>query len=284
VSALDWLRLVGPLALGALAALAVERSSARRHLEPPGLRPDGVPGWRARRRIASLGLALALYLVAFQPLGLIGLEVEIDPAQLRSWQLFLGHAILLAAVALWCAAGFAGVPGLPARRQPGVWVQQLGLRAPRAAIEVGIGLAVGALAWAVVLAAMLLLAFVLTGLGASRLVPREAPGMIAALGALPIWLRVAVSVSAGLAEETFFRGFLQPRAGVAVSTVLFVMAHIGYQQPLMLVGVTLLSLCFAALSVWRQNVWAAVTAHTTFDAIQLLWVVPAALDALAAGR
>jgi hypothetical protein len=36
--------------------------------------------------------------------------------------------------------------------------------------------------------------------------------------------------------------------------------------------------------VWRRSIWAAVTAHATFDAIQLLWVVPAALDALAAGR
>ncbi len=28
---------------------------------------------------------------------------------------------------------------------------------------------------------------------------------------------------------------------------------------------------------WRQNVWAAVTAHAVFDAIQLLIVIPAAL-------
>jgi membrane protease YdiL (CAAX protease family) len=284
VSALDLLRLLGPLVLAALAAVAVEWSSARRGLDPPGLRPGGAPGWRARRGIVSIGVALALYLVAFQPLALLGLELSIDPARVPRWQLFLGHAILGMAVALWCAAGFTGVPGVPARGQADVWARQLGLRSPRVAVEVGLGLTVGFLAWAAVLAALLLLAFVLTALGASQLVPRQAPVMVAALGALPFWLRLAISVSAGFAEEIFFRGFLQPRAGIAASTALFVLAHLGYQQPLMLVGVTLLSLCFAALSEWRQNVWAAVTAHATFDAIQLLWVVPMALDAIEAGR
>jgi membrane protease YdiL (CAAX protease family) len=66
---------------------------------------------------------------------------------------------------------------------------------------------------------------------------------------------------------------------VLASTALFVAAHLGYQQPWMLVGVTLLSLFFAMLARWRQSVWAAVTAHAVFDAVQLLWLVPLALDA-----
>ncbi len=48
----------------------------------------------------------------------------------------------------------------------------------------------------------------------------------------------------------------------------------------MLVGITLLSLLFALLVRWRQSIWAAVAAHTLFDAVQLLVVVPTALDYL----
>jgi membrane protease YdiL (CAAX protease family) len=55
------------------------------------------------------------------------------------------------------------------------------------------------------------------------------------------------------------------------------MAHLSYDQPFMLVGVSLLSLLFAFIVRWRQSVWAAVAAHTVFDAVQLLVVIPFAL-------
>ena len=29
---------------------------------------------------------------------------------------------------------------------------------------------------------------------------------------------------------------------------------------------------------WRQNIWAAMTAHAVFDAIQLLFVIPQAME------
>ena len=63
----------------------------------------------------------------------------------------------------------------------------------------------------------------------------------------------------------------------------FVLAHANYEQPLMLVGVGILSLIFALLVRWRQNIWAAVAAHTVFDAIQLLVVVPLALEFIERG-
>ena len=81
-------------------------------------------------------------------------------------------------------------------------------------------------------------------------------------------------------EETFFRGFLQPRVGIALSTALFVLAHASYEQPLMLVGITLLSLVYGFLVKWRQNIWPAITAHVLFDAVQLTVVIPKALELL----
>ncbi|HUP24227.1 MAG TPA: CPBP family intramembrane glutamic endopeptidase [Thermoanaerobaculia bacterium] len=276
---MDQVRLLAPLTVAVLTALAFDRAIARRGLQPPGLAVGGVTGWRARRFAATWVLSFAFYLVVYLPLATFGREVELDPARLSSWQLFLGHGVLLGTLVVWCAAGFAGVPQVPARRQAAVWVRQIGLVASRPGVEIMIGLGTGVVAWAVVLGTMLLLTAVLAVLGASELLPQRMPAMVAALGALPVWLRLAISLSAGVAEEVFFRGFLQPRAGVLASTALFVAAHLGYQQPWMLVGVTLLSLFFAALARWRQSVWAAVTAHAVFDAIQLLWLVPLALDA-----
>ena len=104
------------------------------------------------------------------------------------------------------------------------------------------------------------------------------PPMIGWVVALPIAVRIALSLSAGVVEETFFRGFLQPRVGIALSTFLFVLAHLSYEQPFLLIGVFLLSLLFAGLVRWRQNIWAAMVAHSVFDGIQLLIVIPAALE------
>jgi membrane protease YdiL (CAAX protease family) len=78
-------------------------------------------------------------------------------------------------------------------------------------------------------------------------------------------------------EEWFFRGFLQPRMGILLSTVLFALAHFSYGQPFMLIGITVLSLIYGLMVKWRQNIWPAIAAHTLFDAVQLLVVVPGAL-------
>jgi membrane protease YdiL (CAAX protease family) len=108
--------------------------------------------------------------------------------------------------------------------------------------------------------------------------------MIPLIVGLPVWTRILVSLSAGVVEESFFRGFLQPRIGIALSTACFALAHLSYGEPFLLVGVTLLSLIYAFLVKWRQNLWPAMAAHALFDGVQLLIVVPAALHAMGAGK
>ena len=104
--------------------------------------------------------------------------------------------------------------------------------------------------------------------------------MVLWIGALPFPARAAIALSAGLVEEVFFRAFLQPRVGVFLSTALFALAHLGYGQPFMLVGVTLLSLLYAELMRRRGSIWAPVAAHAIFDLVQLLVVVPLVACAL----
>ena len=102
--------------------------------------------------------------------------------------------------------------------------------------------------------------------------------MVAWIAATPFAVRVAISVSAGVVEEVFFRGFLQPRIGLLGSTLLFCLAHLSYEQPFLLLGILLLSLGFGGLAAWRRSVWASIFAHIVFDAIQLLVVIPAVLS------
>jgi membrane protease YdiL (CAAX protease family) len=154
---------------------------------------------------------------------------------------------------------------------------QFGFVAPSIPREIGLGVVLGVGAWVAVLAGIMLFALALYAAGLGESLPKQPPALIPFIAGLPIALRILISLSAGVVEEWFFRGFLQPRMGILLSTVLFALAHFSYGQPFMLVGITLLSLIYGFLVKWRQNIWPAIAAHTLFDAVQLLVVVPGAL-------
>jgi membrane protease YdiL (CAAX protease family) len=168
---------------------------------------------------------------------------------------------------------------------PSLWRQfltQFGFLAPDVPREIGIGVLLGIGAWGAVLLGAFVLGGLVWALGGADSLPRKPPDLIPWIAALPIGFRLLVSLSAGVVEETFFRGFLQPRIGIILSTGLFVLAHFSYGQPFMLVGIGLLSLIYAWIVRWRQNIWPAIAAHTLFDGIQLLVVIPSALKFLQA--
>jgi membrane protease YdiL (CAAX protease family) len=269
-----------PLFLALLAAVVIDRASVRRGLDPPGFAvpPEEAPGTSLAqgRRYAAIGvMTLVLWIGVFSPLSLIGAETEVDLSSLRIPQLFLLHGLFVAALAAWYFLGFFSHP--PTGFATG-WIRQLGLRAASVGRELALGAACGIGAWFVVIVVLLTMAGLMwTFIGEDSL-PQQPPPMIPWIAALPIWARMSISLSAGVVEETFFRGFLQPRIGIAASTGLFALAHLSYDQPLMLVGITLLSVVFGLLVRWRQSIWAAIAAHTVFDAVQLLIVVPWALD------
>jgi membrane protease YdiL (CAAX protease family) len=292
------LRLGGPITAALAAGFAVDRLCERKGLLPPGLR---IP-WR--RGTAFALLAGVLWVGVFRPLGEFGLDLNFDPSKISTPQLFLLHGLLAAVVLAWFALGFVAVPGSPQpllepvrpvgpaaapepapppQPSPSFGAQlaaQLGFRTPDVGREIGIGLLLGAGAWAVVVAALIVIAIVIWALHGENALPKEPPALVPWIAALPIGVRLLVSLSAGFVEETFFRGFLQPRIGIALSTAMFAMAHLSYGQPFMLVGITLLSLIYAFLVRWRQTVWPAIAAHTLFDGVQLLLIIPIALRVL----
>jgi membrane protease YdiL (CAAX protease family) len=199
----------------------------------------------------------------------------VDFDALSPGRLFLLHGVFVASLVVWLLLGFG--PAI------GRWSRQLGLRARNIPYELAVGVAGGVVGWAAVLAVLMGVGALLWALGGPELLPTEPPAMVPWLAGLPLVLRAAVSLSAGVVEEVFFRGFLQPRVGIAASSALFALAHLSYEQPLMLLGILLLSVLFALLTRWRQSVWAAIAAHAVFDAIQLLVLIPWAMKMIGEG-
>lgn len=286
------LRVGVPVTLGIAGAFTLDRLCAVRGFLPPGFRVL----WR--RVAAGAALAGLLALGVFGPLGSFGLDVEPDFSKITTPQLFLLHFLMMGTLGVWFLLGYAGVEG-PARTdtdlartetddfvapapppRPSLSAQfaaQLGFRTSNVWGEIGLGIALGIAAWVAVLLALMGVAAVLWAVGGEDAVPQQPPAMVPFIAALPILVRVLISLSAGVVEETFFRGFLQPRIGIVLSTVFFALAHLSYGQPFMLIGITVLSLIYGLLVKWRQNIWPAVAAHVFFDSIQLLVIVPSVL-------
>jgi len=284
-----FLAMVPALLLGLGAALVFDRMCLARGLQPPGFRIL----WR--RVLAALALACLLALGVFGPLTLLSLgdKPEPDLSKISTPQLFGLHFLMLATMGTWFLLGFAvrrepgsaaapleplpaEPPRVPLGRQ---LLAQFGLLAPSVPREIGVGLVLGLGAWMVVLLVVICVGMVLWALGGAG-VPKQPPALVPFIAALPVGVRLSVSLSAGLVEEGFFRGFLQPRIGILLSTAFFALAHLSYGEPFMLIGITLLSLIYAFLVRWRQNLWPAIAAHALFDGVQLLVVVPAVLRLL----
>jgi membrane protease YdiL (CAAX protease family) len=226
----------------------------------------------------------------------LGQVPQVDLAEVPTFSLFAVQILLLVAIVVWWSAAWLGVDegtpelpvdgALPSDLQAGVppsgWrrrLEGLGLWCARPLRELGLGLVAGVLAWGGVLVAVIVVAAVAMALGADGFVSEPPSEIIVWMVELGIGTRLLISLSAGVAEELFFRGYLQPRLGILPSTLFFVAAHAGYGRPFMLLGVCLLSLLYGLLSRWRGSIWAAISAHFLFDGLQLLVVIPAALRA-----
>lgn len=270
------LRLLIAAVLAVGTALAVDRWTEARGYLPPGFRHP----WR--RLLALAVLASIFFLGIFLPVGLVGLERPPMAADdVTAPGLFVLQGLLLLSLGLWFLLGYAGAEAGEARRGlASVFARQFGLRSGDTATELGIGLLAGAAGWVMVIVLMLAVVGTVWALGGEDYLPTAPPELIPIVAGLPLLVRVAIGLTAGVVEELFFRGFLQPRVGITVSTALFVLAHLSYDQPFMLVGITALSVLFALLVRWRRNILAAIAAHAAFDLIQLLIVVPQVLKRL----
>lgn len=267
------LRLLLAAALAAGTALGVDRWTELRGYLPPGF----AHLWR--RASAFVVLAAIFYVGVFLPVAMFGAVRPPLPEDLSTPRLFLLQALFLLALVAWFLLGYARA-GASAGGLTASFARQFGLRARDAFAELALGSAAGVVGWVLTIVLMLTVVGLTWALGGEELLPTEPPELIPLVAGLPILVRIAIALTAGVVEELFFRGFLQPRVGITLSSALFVLAHLSYEQPFMLVGIAGLSVLFALLVRWRGTVLPAIAAHAVFDLIQLLIVVPQVLERL----
>ena len=135
------------------------------------------------------------------------------------------------------------------------------------------GFAIGLGGWIITL---VLAAAVVLILNAAHLLPKhmKPSPMIPWMAAQPIWNKIMIVLSAMTIEEAFFRGWLQKRIGLIASTILFALAHSGFGQPLLLVGVAIISLIIGLTFYRTKNLIPGIVAHGVFDAVQLFVIIP----------
>lgn len=249
----------------AAVVLLFDFRSRLRGLEPPGFE---LP---IRRAGVLLFLATVVWGVVFLPL--LFSSAEVDPSKLSPWNLFSVQLLMLGGLGVYLIGGFGGQPCRAQEVAAAVgWFARLPVR------ELGVGTVAGLGIWASVLLVQLLLSAFLEAVGASGWVPAEPPELVRWIVGLPAGWKIALACTAGLVEESFFRGLLQPQLGWLLSSVLFALAHAGYGEPILFGGLFVFSGLVSWLASWRQSVWAAVVAHTVFDLLQLFLVLPVVLD------
>lgn len=142
---------------------------------------------------------------------------------------------------------------------------------------IAIGVAVGVGGWLITITAALTVALLLRAMG---LLPEDAQPspMVGFMAGLAWWKKVIIVLSAMTVEEFFFRSWLQKRVGLIASTGLFALAHFTLGQPLLLIGITVISLIIGFTFYRTKNVLPGIVAHGVFDAIQLFVIIPVAFQ------
>jgi len=206
----------------------------------------------------------------FVLLGALVAGAAMRPARARDlanapfYQLFGLHAILIMFLIGWWIA--AGRPHL---------TEFLSIQREKSGEAVMIGLAVGVGGWIFTIGMAVAVALILKATGLLPDDPQPSP-MIGFMAGLALWKKMLIVLSAMTVEEFFFRSWLQKRVGLFVSTTLFALAHFTLGQPLLLIGVTVISLVIGFTFYRTRNVVPGIVAHGVFDAIQLFVIIPIA--------
>jgi membrane protease YdiL (CAAX protease family) len=215
-----------------------------------------------------LGVFLIVITVAIVGSSLVQPTIK-QLARMPFYSLFSLHAILIIFLVGWWL--LSGRPPL---------LRFLSIqRDPDAVLT---GLAVGLGGWIFTITLAVVIAILLQ---AGGLIPKEPqpPAMVGWLATLPGWKKAVLVLSAMTVEEAFFRGWLQKRIGLLASTIFFALAHAGYGQPFLLIGVALISLIIGMTFYRTKNLIPGVIAHGVFDAVQLFVIIPIAFKAAGLG-
>lgn len=228
-----------------------------------------------RRGVALALLWVVLVFCVFYPTVSPGAAAEVDPQTITFISIFTGQVVLAGFLLVWWVLA-----------QPLPLARFLRLES-WSVDDVRFGLGVGAAAWILAISASAAVALVLVALGYSP--SGDAEGVAAPLGVpsilmwltnMPVWRKLVVVAVAMTVEEAFFRAFLQTRLGWLLSSALFALSHGGYGMPTLTAAVFAVSLAIGWALRARANLLPCIVAHGIFDAVQLLVVMPLAIEHL----
>jgi membrane protease YdiL (CAAX protease family) len=228
---------------------------------------------RWRFAVGLVLLAVILAIVVWGPTVSPGEAADVDLDTMWFPQLFTGQVFIAIFLQAWWMLGWP----LPLRR----FLRLEGATAQ----DVTFGLFIGALGWVLAILASSLVS------GALYLMdwpPSATPGnQLFEVPPLMIWLsdlsiahKLVVIAVAMTVEEAFFRAYLQPRLGWLASSVFFALSHAGYGMPNLLASVLAISLVIGWAFRRAGNLLPCIVAHGVFDAVQLLVIMPLAIEEL----
>ena len=227
---------------------------------------------RPRAALGLLLLAGILTVIVFYPTVYPGAAADVDPATMWFPSIFAGHVVILIFLQAWWMLGWP----MPVPRF---------LRLEGATLaDVGLGIRVGLVGWVAALATSAVATGILALIGwqpvpaAGGGDPLGIPPLILWLAERPFEQKLLIIAAAMTVEEGFYRAFLQPRIGWFASSMLFALSHAGYGLPTLLASVFAVSLVIGWAFRRSGNLLPCVVAHGVFDAIQLLLIMPVAIE------
>ena len=256
------------ISVALLASLAFVIANERYNLLSTDHFPNAVAKWLAYAWFAGFLCLLTFFVVASS-------QAEANAAQLAStpfWTMFGSHALLMIFLFGWWL--LAGRPSIT--RFMNLQTDDLGQQ-----VLIGVGVGVGGWLLTITIAVLVGVGLMGLGLGPDKMEPSP---MIPWMASMAWWKKALIVLAAMTVEEFFFRAWLQKRVGLIISTIIFALAHAGYGQPLMLIGVTVVSLVIG-ITFWRtRRLIPCIIAHGVFDAIQLFIVIPSVLKLTGMGQ
>ncbi|HMO17150.1 MAG TPA: CPBP family intramembrane metalloprotease [Oligoflexia bacterium] len=91
---------------------------------------------------------------------------------------------------------------------------------------------------------------------------------------LNIWSALLIALAAGIGEELFFRGLLQPKIGIIAASFLFSLTHFVFELRkywLLVVLYFLIGLLFGLIYELFDSLWVPVIFHVLYDFCALLY-------------
>ncbi|MFA5105722.1 MAG: type II CAAX endopeptidase family protein [Candidatus Micrarchaeia archaeon] len=152
---------------------------------------------------------------------------------------------------------YLGMGGMPISRIK-QWLGFTGTK-PGRALLIGIG------AYVLAIAISLLLGLALTLAGVS-----DSAKIAEKVGSLPLEVLFFAIAISPIAEEVFFRGFLQQKIGLAPASVLFALAHISYFSVSEIAGALAMGLFLGLIFKYSKNIYAVIIAHALYNLTSII--------------